>query len=69
MISLVANKGDLLVSCRSRLTGTQENDIPLPLDRNEIDGFVREGLVEKNFISYDENQDPPVPHFFAWYMK
>jgi hypothetical protein len=69
MISLLANQGDLLVSCRSRLAGTQEDDIPLPLDRDEIDGFVRSGLTEKSFLAYDDDQNPPVPHFFAWYKK
>ncbi|WP_345974219.1 class I SAM-dependent methyltransferase [Sulfurimonas sp. HSL3-7] len=69
MISLLAKQGDLLVSCRSRLAGEQENDIPLPLDRYEIDGFVRSGLSEKNFLAYDDDQEPPVPHFWAWYRK
>jgi len=69
MISLLAPKGYILVSCRSRLKGEQEDDIPLPLDKEEIDGFVRCGLNEKSFESYDDTQDPPVPHFFASYQK
>ena len=69
MVSLLAEQGDLLVSCRSRLTGEQENDIPLPLDRHEIDGFVRCGLIEKRFLAYDDDQEPPVPHFWAWYRN
>lgn len=69
MVSLLAEQGDLLVSCRSRLTGEQENDIPLPLERYEIDGFVRCGLAEKSFLAYDDEQSPPVPHFWAWYKK
>jgi SAM-dependent methyltransferase len=69
MISLMAPKGNILVSCRSRVTGTQEDDVPLPLDRYEIDGFVREGLTEKSFLAYDDDQKPPVPHFFAWYAR
>lgn len=69
MVSLLAEQGDLLVSCRSRLAGEQENDIPLPLDRYEIDGFVRCGLREKSFLSYDDDQSPSVPHFWAWYRK
>lgn len=69
MVTLLREGGDLLVSCRSRLAGEQENDIPLPLDRREIDGFVRCGLREKSFLAYDDEQDPPVPHFWAWYKK
>ncbi len=69
MISLLAPQGYLLVSCRSRLKGEQENDIPLPLDKEEIDGFVRCGLSEQSFAAYDDTQDPPVPHFFATYKK
>ena len=69
MISLLAPQGYLLVSCRSRLKGQQEDDIPLPLDKEEIDGFVRCGLSEKSFEAYDDTQDPPVPHFFATYQN
>jgi len=69
MVSLMAKKGDLLVSCRSRRPGEQEEDIPLPLDRHEIDGFVRAGLTERRLFAYDDDQSPPVPHFFAWYRK
>ncbi len=69
MISLLSPGGDMLVSCRSRLAGEQENDIPLPLDRSEINGFVRSGLKEKSFKAYNDKQQPPLPHFFAWYKK
>lgn len=69
MVSLLAPQGYILVSCRSRLKGEQEDDIPLPLDRDEINGFVRCGLSEESFEAYDDTQDPPVPHFFAIYKK
>lgn len=69
MVSLLAPQGYILVSCRSRRKGEQENDIPLPLDKEEIDGFIRCGLSEKSFVAYDDTQDPPVPHFFAVYQK
>ena len=59
----------ILVSCRSRLKGEQEDDIPLPLDKEEIDGFIRCGLSEECFEAYDDTQEPPVPHFFASYKK
>ncbi|WP_072682413.1 class I SAM-dependent methyltransferase [Arcobacter sp. LA11] len=67
---LLAPSGNLLVSCRSRKTGEQEDNIPLPLDKEEIDKFVKiDKLKEIDFLSYDDNQNPPVPHFFAIYKK
>ena len=38
--SLLKKQGHALVSCRSRNKGTKENDIPLPLDYDEINKFV-----------------------------
>lgn len=69
MISLLAPGGYILVSCRSREKGELADEIPLPLDKEEIDGFVRCGLSEESFEAYDDTQDPPVPHFFATYRK
>lgn len=69
MVSLIAPQGYILVSCRSRNKGEQEDDIPLPLDKEEIDGFIRCGLSEESFAAYDDTQDPPVPHFFATYKR
>ena len=69
MISLMVKGGTLLVSCRSREIGEQENDIPLPLDKKEIDEFVRSGLKEERFLAYNDTQEPSVPHFFVTYMK
>lgn len=67
--SLVAPAGHALISCRSRETGEKEDAFPLPLDRPEIDGFVRAGLTEQSFVTYDDDQDPPVQHFFACYRR
>lgn len=67
--SFVAKEGYVLVSCRSRLSGEQEDMIPLPLDRQEINCFRDCGLTEKSFLAYDDNQNPPVPHFFATYKR
>lgn len=66
---MVAPGGVLLVSCRSRNAGENLDDFPLALDREEIDGFVREGLEEMDFAAYDDDQDPPVPHYFATYRR
>ncbi|KAB7881980.1 class I SAM-dependent methyltransferase [Poseidonibacter ostreae] len=68
--NLVKKQGYALVSCRSRKKGEQENDIPLPLDYDEINKFVRDdNLEEINFLAYDDTQIPSVPHFFAIYKR
>ena len=67
---LITKDGYALVSCRSRKKGKQENDIPLPLDLEEINKFVEDDkLKEISFLAYDDNQIPKVAHFFACYKK
>ena len=66
---MVAPGGVALVSCRSRHSREKEDEFPLPLDREEIDGFIRAGLRQDAFEAYDDDQDPPVPHFFACYSR
>jgi methyltransferase family protein len=66
---MVAPGGTVLVSCRSRQPGAMIGEFPLPLERLEIDGFIRAGLREDAFVEYDDDQNPPVPHFFACYSR
>ena len=66
---LVGPGGELLVSCRSRESGQESDAFPLALDRFEIDGFKRAGLSETHFVAYDDDQEPPVPHFFSVYTR
>lgn len=66
---LVAPGGDVIVSCRSRDAKAQLDTFPLALDRDEIDGFQRAGLSETHFVAYDDDQDPPVPHFLAVFHR
>ena len=66
---LVAPGGVALVSCRSRGNGEKQGEFPLPLDHDEIGGFERLGLREEHFATYYDDQDPPVPHFFAVYRR
>jgi len=51
----VAPGGFALVSCRSRNPGEDLTAFPLALDRAEIDGFQRAGLMETTFESYDDD--------------
>lgn len=67
--TLVAPKGVVLVSCRSRNAGEKENAFPLPLDHHEIAGFERAGLKRLAIETYLDDQQPPVPHFFACYQR
>lgn len=67
--NLVAPKGVVLVSCRSRKPGEKENAFPLPLDRHEIAGFERAGLKRLSLEEYADDQQPPVLHFFACYQS
>jgi hypothetical protein len=66
---LVAPGGEVLVSCRSRNAGEGLDEFPVALTKQEIDGFRRAGLSEAHFLAYDDDQDPPVPHFFAVYER
>jgi SAM-dependent methyltransferase len=66
---LAAPGGEVVVSCRSRNKGEGLDAFPIALDRDEIDGFQRAGLIEEHFVAYDDDQDPPVPHFFAVYRR
>ncbi|PLY07696.1 MAG: class I SAM-dependent methyltransferase [Arcobacter sp.] len=70
MSNLIAKDGYILFSCRSRKEGEQEDDIPLPLSKSELDEFINiDGLKEISFLAYDDTQEPSVPHFFAIYQK
>lgn len=66
---LVGVRGCCLVSCRSREKGRGLDEFPVALDREEIDGFLRVGLAQISFLAYDDDQDPPVPHFFSVYSR
>jgi SAM-dependent methyltransferase len=66
---LAAPGGVVLVSCRSRNAGEGLNDFPVALDKDEIDAFQRTGLSETHFVAYDDDQRPPIPHFFAIYKR
>ncbi len=70
MSSLIAKNGYILVSCRSRNENEQENIIPLPLSKSEINEFVNiDKLEEISFLEYNDTQIPSVPHFFGVYKK
>jgi hypothetical protein len=49
--------------------GEQLDTFPLALDRHEINGFRRSGFSETHFPAYNDDQNPPLPHFFAVYKR
>jgi len=69
MVSFLAKDARILVSCRSREIGKELDGIPLALDKDEMDGFIKAGLCEESFVAYDDTQTPSIPHFFAVYKK
>ena len=70
MSNLLSKNAHILVSCRSREKNEKENEIPLPLDYEEINKFVTDDkLKEISFKAYNDNQTPSIPHFFAVYKK
>ena len=66
---LASPGGEVLVSCRSRESDQGLDVWPLALDKNEMNGFNDAGLSEIHFHVYDDDQNPPVPHFFAVYRR
>jgi hypothetical protein len=66
---LASHGGEVLVSCRSRESDQGLDVWPLALDQDEIDGFKHAGLTEIHFLAYEDDQNPPVPHFFAVYQR
>jgi 2-polyprenyl-3-methyl-5-hydroxy-6-metoxy-1,4-benzoquinol methylase len=68
--NLLNANGHALISCRSRKKNEQKDDIPMPLDYDEINKFVSDdNLEEVGFLAYDDTQTPSVPHFFAVYKR
>jgi len=66
---LAAPGGRVLVSCRCRERGEGLDEFPVALDPDELAGFTRAGLVEESCTTYDDDQEPPVPHVFAVYRR
>jgi len=70
MSNLLSKNAHILVSCRSREKNEKNDEIPLPLDYEEINKFVTDDkLKEISFKAYNDNQTPSIPHFFAVYKK
>jgi SAM-dependent methyltransferase len=61
--------GLLLVVARGREETEPEGDLPWPLTRRELDGFVRAGLHAESFEDFADPEPPWVRRFRALYKR
>jgi SAM-dependent methyltransferase len=62
-------RGLVLVVARGREQNEPEGDLPWPLTRGEMDGFVRAGLRVESFDDFADPEPPWVRRFRALYRK
>jgi SAM-dependent methyltransferase len=61
--------GKLLAIVRGREADEPEGELPWPLTRSEMNGFVRAGLAEESFEEYFDNEEPPARRFRVLYCR
>jgi SAM-dependent methyltransferase len=61
--------GELLAIVRGREANDPEGQMPWPLTRNELNEFVRAGLIEESFKEYFDNEEPPARRFRVLYGR
>lgn len=61
--------GRLLVIARGREPHEPEGQLPWPLTRAELAGFVDAGLVEKSFDDYFDSEEPPTRRYRVLYER
>jgi 2-polyprenyl-3-methyl-5-hydroxy-6-metoxy-1,4-benzoquinol methylase len=61
--------GALLVIARGRERSEPEGDLPWPLTRAELGGFVRAGLTEESFEDFADPEPPWVRRFRVLYRR
>jgi SAM-dependent methyltransferase len=57
--------GKLLAIVRGREANEPEGQMPWPLTRNELNEFVRAGLIEESFEEFFDNEEPPARRFLV----
>lgn len=67
--SFVKPGGKLLVSARGRTDDEPLGELPWPLTRAEINGFLRAGLLEESFEEFFDTEDPPARRFGVLYAR
>lgn len=67
--SFVKSGGKLLVIARGREAGEPEGQMPWPVTREEMAGFLRAGLQEESFENFFDSEDPPSRRFRVLYRR
>ncbi|HTQ59928.1 MAG TPA: class I SAM-dependent methyltransferase [Candidatus Solibacter sp.] len=67
--ALVAPGGKLLVIARGREPNEPEGQLPWPVTRTELAGFLRAGLREQSFEDYFDNEEPPARRYRVLYTR
>lgn len=65
----VAPDGMLLVLCMGREPHESKRGIPWALSREELAGFAAHGLIERQFESFNENDNRPERRFRVLYQR
>ena len=66
---LVAEGGRVFVLCRAREATEPSGELPWPLTREELSGFVEGGLVEGSIETVLDRETPPVRRFRAFFER
>jgi SAM-dependent methyltransferase len=67
--SFVKPGGSLLVIARGREPQEPEGQLPWPLTRDELAGFIHAGLKELSFDDYFDNEEPPSRRYRVLYTR
>jgi len=65
----VKAQGGLLLIARARDATDPPGQMPWPLTRDELDGFVQAGLEQQSFEDYWDGEQPPARRFRVHYRK
>lgn len=61
--------GKLLTVVRGRTPDEPQGELPWPLTRQELDGYVDAGLLVESFEEYFDNEQPPARRFRVLYTR
>lgn len=61
--------GKLLAVVRGRTSEEPLGELPWPLTREEMDGFLRAGLQTESFEEYFDKEEPPARRFRVLYFR
>lgn len=65
----VSPGGKLLTVVRGRTLDEPQGELPWPLTRQELDGYVAAGLTVETFEEYFDNEQPPARRFRVLYTR